>query len=684
MIGWLFISAGHDLSPAFAAVSLLAPWWAWALTGAVGVPLVAHLLSRRGGRVMDFPATRFVRQAVTDTSRMLRPRHWLLMLLRIAALALLVAAFMQPVWLDAKPLAGERGLLVSLLVDRSASMTRTADGATLFDEARRRALNALDELDPSRDRATIILIDAQPQPLLPEPTGNFSELRARLRAAEPTHERGDIAAALSMAMQTPGDPPARRLPHLELFTDAQATTWPGQALSSAAARGIALRTHHLAGPTDNIALRRPRVEPTTPIAGQPALVSVEVANLGEAPRRVTVRFEAPQDGDRSVTLDAGATARLSWRWTPEAVGANVLRFALMGADDALPLDDAVGRVVEVAPARPITLLTAADPQDPDTTAFFVSRALVPGEQGDTGVALRTRPPDAAPDISRDDAPGTWFIFDAGRLPDATLTAMRDHLAAGGGVVWVIDSADATAQLGELPDDLRVIEPEAWRIDQRTLANARFDDPLLAVFEGAARSGLVDQPIRASMQGRLATAAEPLMIFDDGTPAAATRWVGPGRIAVLGFPLNAAATDLPKGPAFVGLMQQLAHHLAPGRPLPPNPQPGDMVQDITAERVGLLQDEMQTQTPRAWVELHPDESDLRVAEEPASKIAAAAGTTADLAPPPLRTEAQPLWPYLVLAALLLLIAEGAALLAWSSPSSTTPLPVAQIGAGVRHA
>jgi hypothetical protein len=244
---------------------------------------------------------------------------------------------------------------------------------------------------------------------------------------------------------------------------------------------------------------------------------------------------------------------------------------------------------------------------------------------------------------------------------------------------MVDRRETAAQLDQLPGELRVITPQTWRTDVRTIAAARFDDPLLEVFEGAARAGLIDRPIRASLQGTLAPAAEPLLTFDDGTPAAATRWVGAGRIALLGFPLDTAASDLPKGPAFVGLMQQLAHRLTPGRPPQPNPHPGDVVGNLTATRVGLLSDSEDPPMPRAWVELHPDESDLRTAEASADADAGAAAAASAAVAPPLRQEATPLWPWFVLGALALLIVEGLALLSWSRVAVGSPEPTA----GVAH-
>ena len=37
--------------------------WSWVLAAAVGIPVAAHLLSRRGGALVDFPTLRFLKQA---------------------------------------------------------------------------------------------------------------------------------------------------------------------------------------------------------------------------------------------------------------------------------------------------------------------------------------------------------------------------------------------------------------------------------------------------------------------------------------------------------------------------------------------------------------------------------------------------------------------------------------------
>ena len=65
-------------------MTFLAPA-ALALIGAIAVPLVLHLLRRKQGEPVEFPALRYLLRAQREFSRTLKLRNMLLMLVRIAA-----------------------------------------------------------------------------------------------------------------------------------------------------------------------------------------------------------------------------------------------------------------------------------------------------------------------------------------------------------------------------------------------------------------------------------------------------------------------------------------------------------------------------------------------------------------------------------------------------------------------
>ena len=62
----------------------------------IAVPIVLHLIMRRKPMLLEFPALRFIQKRHDTNQRRLRLRHLLLLLLRMAAIALLAFALARP------------------------------------------------------------------------------------------------------------------------------------------------------------------------------------------------------------------------------------------------------------------------------------------------------------------------------------------------------------------------------------------------------------------------------------------------------------------------------------------------------------------------------------------------------------------------------------------------------------
>src|ERR1044071_1526408 len=82
-------------SPAI-AVSFLSPIFL-TLGLAAAVPLLLHLLRRRVGNRMDFPAVRYLLRAEQENRPTMRLRNLLLMLLRVAIVLMLSIAAARPI-----------------------------------------------------------------------------------------------------------------------------------------------------------------------------------------------------------------------------------------------------------------------------------------------------------------------------------------------------------------------------------------------------------------------------------------------------------------------------------------------------------------------------------------------------------------------------------------------------------
>src|SRR5918996_1990085 len=89
-------------------MSFLTPLFLVALVG-LAIPVLLHLIQRERKRVVQFPSLMFLRRIPYQSVRRRRIRHWLLLLMRLAALALIVLAFARPFFRTADPAAAAAG-----------------------------------------------------------------------------------------------------------------------------------------------------------------------------------------------------------------------------------------------------------------------------------------------------------------------------------------------------------------------------------------------------------------------------------------------------------------------------------------------------------------------------------------------------------------------------------------------
>ena len=100
-------------------MAFLAPL-VWLGLATLAVPVIIHMIQRERSEVIEFPSLMFLRRIPYHSFRRQRIRHWLLLLLRCAAIALLLAAFARPFLRDqamASAAVGPREVVV--LLDRS-------------------------------------------------------------------------------------------------------------------------------------------------------------------------------------------------------------------------------------------------------------------------------------------------------------------------------------------------------------------------------------------------------------------------------------------------------------------------------------------------------------------------------------------------------------------------------------
>src|ERR671911_15320 len=124
---------------------------------ALAIPVLIHLIQRERKQVVVFPSLMFVRRIPYQSVRRRHIRHWALLALRLAALALIVAAFARPLLQHAGATVAATGAReVVILLDQSYSMG-FGDRWARAQAAARDAVNALG----AADRGTLVLFSTR-------------------------------------------------------------------------------------------------------------------------------------------------------------------------------------------------------------------------------------------------------------------------------------------------------------------------------------------------------------------------------------------------------------------------------------------------------------------------------------------------------------------------------------------
>lgn len=195
-------------------MNFLTPW-ALLLGVVAAVPLLLHLLRRRSGERVDFPALRYLLRAEREHAREVRLRNLLLLLVRIAMVLAIAAALARPI--GPLPGIGHPPTAIALVLDNSASTAAVVGGTTLLEQEKRAARAVLDAAREA-DRITLVSFDGAVR------SGSREALGAALDSLRHIDGAGDPLAALrrAEAALAASALPERRV---VVLTDAQASTW---------------------------------------------------------------------------------------------------------------------------------------------------------------------------------------------------------------------------------------------------------------------------------------------------------------------------------------------------------------------------------------------------------------------------------------------------------------------------
>ena len=568
-------------------------------------PILLHLFDRRRHVVIEWGAMQFLREASTRRTSARKLKQWLLLLLRVLAIAALVIAMARPLlpgnWFG-NPDRGE----TILILDNSMSMARTTGDASLFETALERAIAELEEIE-SGD--FVRLLQASPYPVWVTSGSqrvnaeSTTRLANQLTDLRPTSGRSDLLSALFTAIQAEVQP-GQKQRRIVLFTDRQRSDWNLE--DNAGWKRLRQTLQSAAIPTDlevvdlklpaenvgNLAVNSVRSNRTVVGVDEPVTLTAQIQNHGTTmtPSSAvdwTVGSDTLHEG-RCPSMVQGEVHDLIWKHSFSRPGVYSVS-CHVDADDQLAPDDMGTVVIEVVESVPVLVVESAPGlAEIQRDAFFVQAALgwIDGEPlAARGVHQPTvvGPEDLAHlDLTRmraviipnlqtiDESAATRlrdFVFDGGGLwialgPRTDVDAFNQHLFADGNglVPLAIDG-----MIDEQPDIS--IDPFATN---HPANGALSDHERLDIADV-----MISRRFRFVPPPRGESASE-LLALSNGQPLAVEKYFGQGRVIVQSIPLRLQWSELARSQSFVVMVRDWLDYLAQPGATRHNLSPGDPI------------------------------------------------------------------------------------------------------------
>ena len=486
----------------------------------LGVPVLIHMIQRQRTEVIEFPSLMFVRKIPFHSLRRQRVRHVLLLLLRCAALALLIAAFARPFFRSAVLVAVTGGSReVVILVDRSYSMGY----GNRWERARDAARDVVRDLAPD-DQATIIFFDSGAQS-----GARSTRDRASLLAAIDTAELGAGTTRYGPALQlAQGIFEDSDQPRLEAFliTDFQ-RIGVDSAANTLLPPGTVLTAVLVADEdeTPNVSVSGASVQRDFFSSRERAAVTVRLANRGNetVERQVALELNGQEFESLPVTVEANSSATLTF--APFTLEDMAMPVSVRAVADALPHDDVFHFTVAPGDIVPVLVVGGAGAADANR---YLRTALAPGSSPSFSVTVRSVDQVTTADVA---AARVVVLNDVGLPSGQVGAAVRRFVEAGGGL-WVVLGENVRWPADNL-DLLPGTFGEPADRDGRggTLVFVDYSHPVFEVFS-APRSGDLTTP-RFFRYRPLNVGPETAVLakFDDGAAALAEHAVGEGRVLI---------------------------------------------------------------------------------------------------------------------------------------------------------
>ena len=166
---------------------------------AAGIPLVIHLWNRRRFVTIDFSSLMFLTAAHRENARRFQLKQLLILLLRMAIVALIALALARPFLTLGLPVASVRAKTdLVIVLDNSYSMAYQDVDGVRFEKAKTLAINILDTLRHG-DSAALILMSDVPNPVFRQLTPDLESVTEAINDTEVSYRTTNVQPSLEFA-----------------------------------------------------------------------------------------------------------------------------------------------------------------------------------------------------------------------------------------------------------------------------------------------------------------------------------------------------------------------------------------------------------------------------------------------------------------------------------------------------
>lgn len=425
----------------------------------IAVPIWLHLYFRKTPVRKDFPSLRLIMKSMEYLAHQHKLRNILLMLMRIFVIVLAVMALARP-FIGQSAGAGISSSAPTafvILLDNSMSMGSTNQGVSVFNTARARALDILDQMGQG-DKATVGFINEPGGLVFPQLTWDKEALKQSIAKAKLTSAGTDIASALLPALEILS-PLSGYKRAIYIVTDMTESSWKPLIERydlDKIDKGIDLVMLPVGGAApENTGIIGLESESAVVMLGRKAVLKVTLANYTNKKRnlKLSLSINGERRVSREVELEANSEKVCALECNFTKIGMNHVEASIHG--DAMPLDDQRHLAVRVfEPCKVLVIKPENSGSTENQEDMFIRFALNPLNRSKENIFIVESRFTSEITNAEPRNYSAVILLNPRRLPESFIKRLSEYMLAGGNIITFLgDRVEPEWYNKELSDNL---------------------------------------------------------------------------------------------------------------------------------------------------------------------------------------------------------------------------------------